>query len=365
MLDAAFRIVTLLSSVLCIISFTTSAALGAHEDAAPAIDLTHASVVSTNGAASCLVNSNYDKVELEASGAVDKDCDGDKDGMIDLDATRWTATAGVLDSSTGKTNKWKATTVDSSVGGTKVRAYFNDKDEGNLHDDEAGPKELAVTGFKVGCNLNTSKGGDYTKYHDNSTEGSAAENMSGEIGWRSKSAVAEQQDAAIATWKIVVSPANTTIKGTVTIKGQASSNQGSAAVAGKDGDIDDSGSASANVPSTVGNITFNHNFGGDDTVGTFSAVAAFQSDDGWMATKIVKHSMVTTTNPQSDSTAFSHTGNGTLTGKPGASKKGAFRAGYKIAIKETTPFAVSGVSVTGYTKWDFDISLTPTYNHAN
>jgi hypothetical protein len=207
--------------VLVIVTTLVGQAFAAHQDASPAIDVSSAAITVTNGPASCFVDSSDDKVLLQAGGASDTDCAGNQSGEIDLDATEWDASSGVLDATYGETNGWKATSVDSAVGGTVIAAAFNDKDADTLHDDASTPVNLAATGFKVGCELTTSKGGLFVLYSDSSHQGDPISDMKGTLGWFNRTAAAEEQDAAIATWKIVVTPQNTAIKGKVKMHGSA------------------------------------------------------------------------------------------------------------------------------------------------
>lgn len=360
----AVRITASLFTAAVVLS-VSGIAIAAGTDSAPAIDVTNASITVTNGHASCHVGTDSDAVELSVGGAVDEDCHGDEPGEIDLDATEWDASSGELDSLTGKTNSWVAQYVDSQVDGTTIGAQFNDKETDDRNDDPSLAVQTKVTGFKGGCNLNIENGGDFTWFTDDTRAGDATTNMSGELGWANKSAEGEMQEAAKATWTLVVEPEGTKMKGKVKANARAQTPWSTARtvkVETKDGDPDDAGSVQTNVPATIGVITFNHNKQNDDAVAIVSAVAAFQSDDGWMASSILKKEDVSEdVDWQTDSGQFTHTANGTFTDKPGEKRQAAFRTAYKITLEQAEGGVSASGKATAQTAWKFSITEKPSY----
>jgi hypothetical protein len=335
---------------------------GAGEYAAPEIDVTNATISVTNGEASCHVGTDADAVDLSVGGALDSDCDGDESGEIDLDATEWDVSSGELESFTGQTNSWVAAAVDDQVGGTTISAQFNDKETGVRDDDASTAVQKNVTGFKVGCELKTTKGGNYTWYSDNSQSGRTDTGMRGELGWHAQTTANEKQDSSIATWTLVVVPEGTKIKGTAKADARAETTENRpVSVLTRDNDDDDAGSVNITVPITVGDITHNHSFQTDDQVAIASAAAAFQSDDGWMTRKVVEKKDVSETATQSaESGTFGHSATGTLNDKPGTKSQAAFRTAYKISLKQPGAQQATA-SVTVKATWTFGITNVPLY----
>lgn len=275
-------------SVGCLV-FSSLTALGAGSLSAPVIDLTNASVTVTNGAASCCINTTADKVNLSVGGAVDYDTCGTAGNRINLAATRWSQLPagpafGTLETSTGATNKWLAT----SVGIATIYVHFNDLEDGaDYNDDEAYSKSVAVRGFKVGCYLTTNTGGSYKKYHDGTTSGTTA-NCSGTLSaWETRATTGTSEDHKFATakWHIIVVPYNTPIKGEVKINGGAAGTDGYAGVQTRDDDPSDGGSHSVTLGlDFVAVATYTYSTGADDNVAAASAAIAFQSDSAWLNT---------------------------------------------------------------------------------
>jgi hypothetical protein len=131
----------------------------------------------------------------------------------------------------------------------------------------------------------------------------------------------------------------------------------------RDGDEDDSGTADATVPTKVAVVTFDHKFQTDQNVANASAVATFQSDDGWMATKTVELNDSSRTIDQAEqSQSFSHSPeNGSYTGSVGDSRQAAYRAAYKISLKTSEAPMDANAKISAQTDWGFRIPNAPSY----
>src|SRR5262245_55280414 len=307
------RIALITTIVVLLLVATSDRCVAAGSCAAPAI--TNMAVDTTNGPWSCHINDATDKVAMQAS-ATDTDqtasdpCHCESGNRINLAATTWVVSDGVLDSPTGATNQWKA---GSSIGSKTLTVTFKDMDDGADCDDDDVVVQKTLTAFKVGVNLATSGGSSCTWWEDT---------VPGGIGFGGQltenailgTAPAAKSDGAnsVATWTLNMNPSGTPMK--QHIHANASAWGGAGSTAGRvycvtaNSDWFDYGKATLTVSVSLGLVSFtaSHDFMSDNAVSTLSAGAAMGSElHADYTTCKIELKSATTTGP-SDTKQISH-----------------------------------------------------------